>query len=355
MKLLVTGGAGFIGSCFILQRIENGDQVVNLDKLTYSGNPENLEKIKDSPAYTLVKGDICNQELVKEILFSFEPDAIINFAAESHVDRSVINPDVFVQTNVVGTSCLLESSREFWKSRRRQNRTFFRFHHISTDEVYGSLSLTQAPFSETSPYKPSSPYAASKAGSDLLVRAFHTTFGLPTLITNCSNNYGPRQFPEKLIPLMIINALSNKELPVYGNGQNIRDWLHVEDHCNAISLVLEKAEPGKSYNIGGNCEKTNLEVLDTLIRVLDEVQPRKDHRSYREQIKFVKDRPGHDFRYAIDSGKIKRDLGWSPRFSFEDGIKNTVDWYLSNMKWVNNVLQGSYRDWIKQNYEDRNI
>lgn len=353
MKLLVTGGAGFIGSCFILQRIKAGDQILNLDKLTYSGNPENLKAIANSPFYRFVQGDIKDNNLIRELLTSFRPNAIVNFAAESHVDRSVFSPDVFVETNVVGTSRLLEETLRYWNSLCESEKKGFRFLQVSTDEVYGSLSFADAPFTESSPYRPNSPYAASKAASDHFVRAFHETYGLPTLITNCSNNYGPRQFPEKLIPLMILNAVSGKELPIYGNGENIRDWLHVEDHCEAISLVLTKALPGKTYNIGGNCEKSNLEVVAELTRILDEKVPRSDGRSFREQMRFVKDRPGHDLRYAINAEKIKKELGWSPRFNFHNGLRETVDWYLSNKEWTQNVLSGSYRAWIKQNYEER--
>lgn len=355
MKLLITGGSGFIGSCFVLHRLALGDSVLNLDKLTYSGNPENLSEVEDHPLYNFVRGDIGDRKLVANTLSSYRPDAIINFAAESHVDRSVRDPEVFVRTNVLGTTHLLEESLEYWKGLAEENKANFRFHHISTDEVFGTLSMDDPPFTELSSYSPNSPYSASKASSDHFVRAFHETYGLPTLITNCSNNYGPRQFPEKLIPLMILNAISGLDLPVYGNGLNIRDWLHVQDHCEAISLVLEKASPGENYNIGGNCEKTNLQVLDALISILDEIHPRSDKNSYREQIKFVRDRPGHDFRYAIDSSKIISELGWKPRFSFERGLRETVQWYLNHKDWVNHVKNGSYQDWIKQNYDGRTL
>lgn len=353
MRLLVTGGAGFIGSNFILRRIDMGDSILNLDKLTYSGNLENLASVMDNSNYSFVRGDIGDRVLVNTLLREFKPQAILNFAAETHVDRSVVDPNPFVQSNVVGTTNLLLESLDYWRSLEEEKKEQFRFHHISTDEVYGTLCLEDAPFTEETAYSPNSPYSASKASSDHFVRAFHETYGLPTLISNCSNNYGPRQFPEKLIPLMILNAVEGKPLPIYGNGKNIRDWLHVNDHCDAISTILEKAEPGESYNVGGNCEKNNLEVVGAIVKILDEECPRKDGKSYSEQITFVKDRPGHDLRYAINASKIKKELGWSPSFNFDQGIRDTVLWYLDNEEWVRNVKNGSYQDWVKQNYEER--
>jgi len=353
MKLLITGGAGFIGSNFILNRIEKGDQVVNLDKLTYSGNLNNLVSVQNRENYSFVRGDIGDKSLVRKIFSECRPDAVVNFAAETHVDRSVIDPESFVRTNVLGTSNLLLETLEYWKSLSQEEKAKFRFHHISTDEVYGSLGFEDPAFTENTAYAPNSPYSASKASSDHFVRAFHETYGLPTLISNCSNNYGPRQFPEKLIPLMVLNAIEGKPLPIYGNGKNIRDWLHVFDHCDAISLILEKSKPGECYNVGENSEKNNLEVVAAIINVLDQEVPRPDGKSYSEQIHFVKDRPGHDLRYAINADKIKKDLGWTPKFNFDQGIRETVLWYLANEDWVKNVKDGSYQDWIKKNYEER--
>ena len=353
MKLLITGGAGFIGSNFILNRIEKGDQVVNLDKLTYSGNLNNLVSVQNRENYSFVRGDIGDKSLVRKIFSECRPDAVVNFAAETHVDRSVIDPESFVRTNVLGTSNLLLETLEYWKSLSQEEKAKFRFHHISTDEVYGSLGFEDPAFTENTAYAPNSPYSASKASSDHFVRAFHETYGLPTLISNCSNNYGPRQFPEKLIPLMVLNAIEGKPLPIYGNGKNIRDWLHVFDHCDAISLILEKSKPGECYNVGGNSEKNNLEVVAAIINVLDQEVPRPDGKSYSEQIHFVKDRPGHELRYAINADKIKKDLGWTPKFNFDQGIRETVLWYLANEDWVKNVKDGSYQDWIKKNYEER--
>ena len=353
MKLLITGGAGFIGSNFILNRIEKGDQVVNLDKLTYSGNLNNLVSVQNRENYSFVRGDIGDKSLVRKIFSECRPDAVVNFAAETHVDRSVIDPESFVRTNVLGTSNLLLETLEYWKSLSQEEKAKFRFHHISTDEVYGSLGFEDPAFTENTAYAPNSPYSASKASSDHFVRAFHETYGLPTLISNCSNNYGPRQFPEKLIPLMVLNAIEGKPLPIYGNSKNIRDWLHVFDHCDAISLILEKSKPGECYNVGGNSEKNNLEVVAAIINVLDQEVPRPDGKSYSEQIHFVKDRPGHDLRYAINADKIKKDLGWTPKFNFDQGIRETVLWYLANEDWVKNVKDGSYQDWIKKNYEER--
>lgn len=353
MRLLVTGGAGFIGSNFILRRTAKGDSILNLDKLTYSGNLENLASVKGNTNYSFVRGDIGDRALVNKILGEFKPQAIVNFAAETHVDRSVVDPNSFVQSNVVGTTNLLLESLDYWRSLEEEKKRQFRFHHISTDEVYGTLGFEDAPFTEETAYSPNSPYSASKVSSDHFVRAFHETYGLPTLISNCSNNYGPRQFPEKLIPLMILNAIEGKPLPIYGNGKNIRDWLHVNDHCDAISTILKKAVPGESYNVGGNCEKNNLEVVGAVVKILDKECPRSDGKSYSEQITFVKDRPGHDLRYAIDASKIKKELRWSPSFNFDQGIRDTVLWYLNNEEWVRNVKNGSYQDWIKQNYEER--
>ena len=353
MRLLVTGGAGFIGSNFILRRTAKGDSILNLDKLTYSGNLENLASVKGNTNYSFVRGDIGDRALVNKILGEFKPQAIVNFAAETHVDRSVVDPNSFVQSNVVGTTNLLLESLDYWRSLEEEKKRQFRFHHISTDEVYGTLGFEDAPFTEETAYSPNSPYSASKASSDHFVRAFHETYGLPTLISNCSNNYGPRQFPEKLIPLMILNAIEGKPLPIYGNGKNIRDWLHVNDHCDAISTILKKAVPGESYNVGGNCEKNNLEVVGAVVKILDKECPRSDGKSYSEQITGVKDRPGHDLRYAIDASKIKKELRWSPSFNFDQGIRDTVLWYLNNEEWVRNVKNGSYQDWIKQNYEER--
>lgn len=330
MRLLVTGGAGFIGSNFILRRTAKGDSILNLDKLTYSGNLENLASVKGNTNYSFVRGDIGDRALVNKILGEFKPQAIVNFAAETHVDRSVVDPNSFVQSNVVGTTNLLLESLDYWRSLEEEKKRQFRFHHISTDEVYGTLGFEDAPFTEETAYSPNSPYSASKASSDHFVRAFHETYGLPTLISNCSNNYGPRQFPEKLIPLMILNAIEGKPLPIYGNGKNIRDWLHVNDHCDAISTILKKAVPGESYNVGGNCEKNNLEVVGAVVKILDKECPRSDGKSYSEQITFVKDRPGHDLRYAIDASKIKKELRWSPSFNFDQGIRDTVLWYLNH-------------------------
>lgn len=348
MKLLITGGAGFIGSNFILDRIKKEDKVVNLDKLTYSGNLNNLLSVQNNENYSFIRGDIGDRPLVRKLLSEFRPDAVVNFAAETHVDRSVIDPESFVKTNVLGTSNLLLEALDYWKSLSQEKRAKFRFQHISTDEVYGSLGFEDPAFREDTPYAPNSPYSASKASSDHFVRAFHETYGLPTLISNCSNNYGPRQFPEKLIPLMILSAIEGKPLPIYGSGKNIRDWLHVSDHCSAISLMLEKARPGECFNVGGNSEKNNLEVVAAIINVLDQEIPRPDGKSYSEQILFVKDRPGHDLRYAIDAEKIKKHLGWMPKFNFDQGIRETVLWYLTNENWVKNIQDGTYQDWIKK-------
>lgn len=352
MKFLVTGGAGFIGSCFILQRITKGDSVLNLDKLTYAGNLDNLAEITNSPNYFFVHGDIADKSLTVRLLREFRPDVVVNFAAESHVDRSILDPDTFLQTNVIGTCNLLSETLRYWKCLDEAAKETFRFLHVSTDEVFGSLTKEEPPFTETSPYKPNSPYSASKASADHFVRAFNKTYGLPTLITHCSNNYGPRQYPEKLIPLMVLNAVSGKELPIYGTGSNIRDWIHVEDHCAAIDLVARKAAPGAVYNIGGNSEYSNLQIVQAITKILDDVRPREDGRSYFEQVRFVKDRPGHDFRYAINSSKIFKELGWKPDYSFQTGLRETVLWYLNNPEWVEHVKNKQYSDWMILNYEE---
>lgn len=339
---LVTGGAGFIGGNFVLDAVPRGVRVINLDALTYAGNRDTLASLDGDPNHVFVHGDIGDRELVTRLLAEYQPDAVVNFAAESHVDRSIDGPAAFVQTNVVGTLVLLEAVRDYWKGLQGEKRQDFRFLHVSTDEVYGTLGET-GKFTETTPYAPNSPYSASKAASDHLVRAFHHTYGLPTLTTNCSNNYGPYHFPEKLIPLVIAKALAGEPLPVYGDGKQVRDWLFVRDHCAAIRTVLEKGRIGETYNVGGNSEKQNIEVVKTICALLDERRPRADGRSYAEQIAFVADRPGHDRRYAIDASKLKDELGWEPAYTFERGIAETIDWYLENQDWVNRVLDGSYR------------
>lgn len=351
--LLVTGGAGFIGSCFILTcRAKNAASIVNLDLLTYSGNPENLLSLEQDPDYTFVRGDINDAALVRKILAEHQPDAIVNFAAETHVDRSILEPNAFARSNVLGVCTLLSETTAWWKSLPKEQGDAFRFLHVSTDEVFGALGPDDPEFTETTPYAPNSPYSASKAASDHFVRAFHATHGLPTLITNCSNNYGPRQFPEKLIPVTILNALSRKPLPVYGKGLNIRDWLYVEDHCRAISMVLEKGVPGQTYAIGGGAEKTNIEMVRTICAILDELRPHPDG-PYAELITFVTDRPGHDFRYAINTEKIRRELGWKPTRGFEEGLRETVRWYLDNPQWLRNVQSGEYKRWMETNYGQR--
>lgn len=340
---LVTGGAGFIGSNFVRHVLaEGGVRVINLDKLTYAGNLESLADVQHDPRHIFVQGDIGDRALVARLLAAYKPAAVVNFAAESHVDRSIDGPEAFIQTNVVGTFNLLEAVRQYWTGLDETDKKGFRFLHVSTDEVYGSLG-PDGYFTEDTPYAPNSPYAASKAASDHLVRAYHHTYGLPTLTTNCSNNYGPYQFPEKLIPLMILNALGGKPLPVYGDGQNIRDWLYVIDHCRAICTVLAQGVPGETYNIGGHSEKTNLEVVHTICDLLDELAPRQDGASYRSQITFVTDRPGHDRRYAIDATKIKNRLGWRPLESFTSGMRRTVEWYLANQAWCRRVTDGTYQ------------
>jgi len=372
--ILVTGSAGFIGANFILDWLaEHDESVVSLDKLTYAGNLENLASIKDDPRHIFVRGDIGDTELVAKLLKQYRPRAILNFAAESHVDRSIHGPEDFIQTNIVGTFHLLEAARAYWSGLADAEKAGFRFLHVSTDEVYGSLAKDDPAFSETHRYEPNSPYSASKAASDHLVRAYHHTYGLPVLTTNCSNNYGPYHFPEKLIPLMIVNALAGKPLPVYGDGQQIRDWLYVKDHCSAIRRVLEAGKVGEVYNIGGWNEKANLDIVHTVCDLLDELRPLRQasgkwevgsgrhalptHDSplatYRSLITFVADRPGHDRRYAIDARKIERELGWKPAETFETGIRKTVQWYLDNPGWVSNVQSGAYRQWVEKNYMDR--
>ncbi|CAB3687967.1 dTDP-glucose 4,6-dehydratase [Achromobacter pestifer] len=351
MSIIVTGGAGFIGSNFVLDWFqESSEPVVTLDKLTYAGNPDNLASLKSNQAHKLVQGDIGDAELVSRLLAEHKPRAVLNFAAESHVDRSIHGPGEFIQTNIVGTFHLLEAVRAYWNTLPDAERAAFRFLHVSTDEVYGSLKKDDPAFSETNRYEPNSPYSASKAASDHLVRAYHHTYGLPVLTTNCSNNYGPYHFPEKLIPLVIHNALAGKPLPIYGDGQQIRDWLYVKDHCSAIRRVLADGQLGETYNVGGWNEKANLEVVHTLCALLDELSPRADGQPYKNQITFVKDRPGHDQRYAIDASRLERELGWKPAETFDTGIRKTVQWYLQNQEWVTNITSGAYRDWVTTQY-----
>jgi dTDP-glucose 4,6-dehydratase len=352
--ILVTGGAGFIGANFVLDWLVAGNEaVVNLDKLTYAGNLANLATLKGDSRHLFVHGDIGDRALVDSLLITHRPRAVINFAAESHVDRSIHGPDEFIQTNVVGTFNLLESVRAYWTSLDGEAKLAFRFLHVSTDEVYGSLGLADPAFAETTAYAPNSPYSASKAASDHLVRAYRHTYGLPTLTTNCSNNYGPYQFPEKLIPLVIHNALAGKPLPIYGDGSNIRDWLYVGDHCAAIRVVLDQGRVGETYNIGGCNEKTNLDVVKTICRMLDEAHPESPVIPHEKLITYVADRPGHDHRYAINADKIERELGWTPTESFETGIRKTVAWYLENQAWVEQVVSGEYRNWLDTNYSQR--
>ncbi|HEU0233652.1 MAG TPA: dTDP-glucose 4,6-dehydratase [Gallionella sp.] len=352
--ILVTGSAGFIGANFVLDWLAQHDEaVISLDKLTYAGNLENLTSLKDDPRHIFVRGDIGDAELVGQLLMRYRPRAVINFAAESHVDRSIHGPEDFIQTNIVGTFHLLEAVRAYWSDLADEKKTGFRFLHVSTDEVYGSLAKDDPAFSETHRYEPNSPYSASKAASDHLVRAYHHTYGLPVLTTNCSNNYGPYHFPEKLIPLMIVNALAGKPLPVYGDGQQIRDWLYVKDHCSAIRCALAKGRVGEVYNIGGWNEKTNLEIVHTICTLLDELAPNPLRPQSSVLITYVQDRPGHDRRYAIDARKIERELGWKPAETFETGIRKTVQWYLDNQGWVDNVQSGNYRQWVEKNYAGR--
>jgi dTDP-glucose 4,6-dehydratase len=352
--ILVTGGAGFIGSNFVLDWLaQSAEPVLNLDLLTYAGNLENLASLSANPGHIFVQGDIGDQDLIARLLAEHKPRAILNFAAESHVDRSIHGPADFIRTNVVGTFGLLEAVRAYWGGLNEAGRAAFRFLHVSTDEVYGSLAKADPPFAETHRYEPNSPYSASKAASDHLVRAYHHTYGLPVLTTNCSNNYGPYHFPEKLIPLCILNALAGKPLPIYGDGQQIRDWLYVKDHCSAIREVLAKGRVGETYNVGGWNEKANLDVVKTLCAMLDELQPRSDGVSYSTQITFVTDRPGHDRRYAIDARKLESELGWKPAETFETGIRKTVQWYLGNAAWTDNITSGGYRQWMDKNYAAR--
>jgi dTDP-glucose 4,6-dehydratase len=361
VKILVTGGAGFIGSAVVRHIINNTqDSVVNVDKLTYAGNLESLAEVSDNERYAFVQADICDRQALDNIFATHRPDAVMHLAAESHVDRSITGPAEFIETNIVGTYVLLEATRAYWLQMDEKRKAGFRFHHISTDEVYGDLphpdewqqSSEALPlFTETTAYAPSSPYSASKASSDHLVRAWLRTYGLPCIVTNCSNNYGPYHFPEKLIPLVILNALEGKSLPVYGKGDQIRDWLYVEDHARALYTVVTQGEIGETYNIGGHNEKKNLDVVHTICDLLDEIVPKAN--SYREQITFVADRPGHDRRYAIDASKISHDLNWKPQETFESGIRKTVQWYLANQQWVENIKSGSYKNWIEQNYGDR--
>jgi dTDP-glucose 4,6-dehydratase len=352
--ILVTGGAGFIGSNFILAWMKaSSAAVVNLDLLTYAGNAANLASVEADPRYTFVHGDICNAELVGSLLRKHRPRAILHFAAESHVDRSIVAPEAFVRTNVMGTFVLLEQARAYCAELDEGGRAAFRFLHVSTDEVYGTLGPDDPAFSETTSYSPNSPYAASKAGSDHLARAYFHTFGLPVLTTNCSNNYGPFQFPEKLIPLVILNALDGKPLPVYGDGKNVRDWLFVEDHCAAIRRVLESGHPGETYNVGGNSERANIDVVAAICDLVDEMRPRAGAAPRRKLITYVQDRPGHDRRYAIDASKVTRELTWKPAEQFEGGLRKTVRWYLENSEWVNGVRTGAYREWLTKNYSER--
>ena len=350
--ILVTGGAGFIGSNLVMDLVELGEIVINLDKLTYAGNLQNLASISDD-RHIFVKGDIGDRELVSHLLTQYQPRAVVNLAAESHVDRSIHDPEDFIQTNIVGTYRLLNTVRDYWSGLPGDQKSEFRFLHVSTDEVYGSLTAEDAPFCETTPYAPNSPYAASKAASDHLVRSYFHTYGLPVLTTNCSNNYGPYQFPEKLIPLVIHNALAGKAIPIYGDGQNVRDWLYVSDHCAAIKRVLASGRLGETYNIGGSSEKRNIEIVELICAILDQECARSDGKSYKELITFVKDRPGHDRRYAIDARKIQAELGWEPAEHFDTGVRKTVKWYLRNQDWVKNVTTGAYRDWIATQYETR--
>lgn len=353
--ILVTGGAGFIGSNFVLDWLSLSDEaVVNLDKLTYAGNLENLSSLQGDVRHIFVQGDIADSRLLTSLLEQYRPRAVLHFAAESHVDRSIHSAEAFMHTNVIGTFRLLEAVRQYWNSLPSAQQQAFRFLHVSTDEVYGTLSADEPAFAETHAFQPNSPYAASKAGSDHLVRAWHHTYGLPVLTTNCSNNYGPYHFPEKLIPLMIVNALAGKPLPVYGDGMQVRDWLYVKDHCSAIRRVLEAGRSGQTYNVGGWNEKPNLEIVHRVCELLDELRPKSDGSSYKTQITHVQDRPGHDRRYAIDARKIEHELGWKPAETFESGIRKTVQWYLDNAGWVQQVQSGAYRDWVAKQYQEMN-
>jgi dTDP-glucose 4,6-dehydratase len=351
MTILVTGAAGFIGSNFVLDWLgQSAEEVVSLDLLTYAGNLENLSSLNQNPHHHFVKGNIGDRDLVSNLLKKYKIRAVVNLAAESHVDRSIHGPGDFIETNIVGTYHLLESVRSYWNDLDEASKKAFRFLHVSTDEVYGSLNNKSPAFTENHPYEPNSPYSASKAASDHLVRAWFHTYGLPVLTTNCSNNYGPYHFPEKLIPLCILNAFDAKPLPIYGDGKQIRDWLYVKDHCSAIREVLKRGHIGENYNVGGWNEKTNLEVVETLCAILDELKPKSDGKSYADQITFVKDRPGHDRRYAIDASKLERDLGWRPQETFETGLRKTVLWYLENEIWINHVVSGEYQHWVQKQY-----
>jgi dTDP-glucose 4,6-dehydratase len=353
-SILVTGGAGFIGSNFVLDWLaRGGGPVVNLDKLTYAGNPANLESVAKSSAYTFVHGDICDASLVSALLREHRPRAVVHFAAESHVDRSIVGPEAFLRTNIDGTFTLLRAAREYFDSLAGAARERFRFLHVSTDEVYGTLTPEASAFHEETPYAPNSPYAASKASSDHLVRAWVHTYGLPAIVTNCSNNYGPYQFPEKLIPLMIANALQGKALPVYGDGQQVRDWLYVGDHCSALRTVLERGRVGETYNVGGGNQRSNVDVVTAVCALLDELVPESKFRPHKQLVKYVTDRPGHDRRYAIDARKLESELGWRAQESFETGLRKTVEWYLANSAWVEGVTSGAYQQWMKENYAGR--
>lgn len=353
--ILVTGGCGFIGSNFVLEWLQNQNEpILVLDKITYAGNINNLDSLKNNPAFLFVRGDINDRHLVETLFQKYHPRAILNFAAESHVDRSINKPDDFIQTNINGTFCLLEVTRHYWSKLSDQEKKGFRFLHISTDEVYGALKPNEAAFTETTPYSPNNPYSASKAASDHLVNAYFHTYGLPTIITNCSNNYGPYQFPEKLIPLTILNALENKPLCIYGDGLHIRDWLYVADHCSAIRKVLAGATPGSTFNIGGHNEKTNIEVVKTICHLLDELHPNKLNKSYTSLITYIEDRPGHDRRYAINASYIQQELGWMPEESFDSGIRKTMQWYLNNKDWVQSIkMRDNFQSWLEVNYENR--
>ena len=352
MTILVTGAAGFIGSNFVLDWfVSHEEPVISLDLLTYAGNLQNLSSLSLQSAHHFIKGDIGDRVLISKLLKDYEVRAVINFAAESHVDRSIHGPSEFIKTNILGTYNLLESARDYWNNLNEINKNKFRFLHVSTDEVFGSLELNELPFSESSPYKPNSPYSASKASSDHLIRAWFHTYQLPVLTTNCSNNYGPFHFPEKLIPLCILNALNEKSLPIYGDGKHIRDWLYVKDHCSAIRQILDKGKVGETYNIGGWNERSNLEVVNLICDILDELKPNKNGKSYKKQITFVKDRPGHDRRYAINTSKIERELEWKPKETFESGLLKTVFWYLENQDWCSSILSGEYLNWVKKQYQ----
>lgn len=355
-NVLVTGGAGFIGSNFVhyLLTKEPGLHIFNLDALTYAGSEQNLEKLSDTDRYTFIHGDICDRALVEKSIWDNQIDTIVHFAAESHVDRSILGPEQFIQTNIFGTYTLLDVARKYWLDNNPDITTGFRFHHVSTDEVYGSLAPDDPPFSEQTPYAPNSPYAASKAASDHLVRSYGHTYGLPVTITNCSNNYGPYQFPEKLIPLIILNAIQGKDLPIYGDGRQIRDWLYVEDHCEAIYLVLQEGTPGETYNIGGDNQPPNLEIVNTICEILDEIQPDSVFQPHSQLIKHVQDRPGHDRRYAMNISKVHQELGWRPSYTLERGLVKTVEWYLNNQDWVDNILkEKDYQSWLEKNYQTR--